>query len=377
MTIAHITTGLEDGGAEACLYRLCSADHSNVHVVVSLTGLGKYGKLLANEGVPVLALRMPCGRPSLSGIIKLFKEIKVLQPNVVQTWMYHANLLGGLVARLAGVKCIAWGVHHGELAKDSTRRATRLVARVSGLLSGRVPMMVVFCAHSAAASHQRMGYSLGKTRVVCNGYDITSFAPDSHARHEVRRHLCIAEDVPLLGMVARFDPAKDHQNLLSSLTLLRARGVLFECLLVGEGVDSANTRLNKLIKQYNLGGCVHLLGSKQDIRGIMNAIDVHVLSSSVEAFPNVVAEAMACGTPCVATNVGDSARIIGNTGWLVPPRDPLSLAAALADALDKRGNPAWSSQQHAARQQIVDRFSIASMVTAYNLVWAEITARNC
>lgn len=375
MRIAHIITGLEDGGAEACLYRLCCADQQNKHLVISLTGPGKYGSLLRAMGVPVFEINMQRGRASVVGIAKLFGRIKALQPDVVQCWMYHANLFGGTVARLAGVKRVAWGVHHGELSKEDTGRITRLVARISGWLSGSVPMVTVFCAHSAAACHQHMGYAVGKTRVICNGYNTTRFAPDRHARQTIRHQLEIADEKPLIGMVARFDPAKNHLNLLRTMQLLRSRGILTECLLVGKGLDSANVILKKMIDDCGLETYVHLLGAKEDICGIMNAIDIHVLSSSIEAFPNVLAEAMACGTPCVATSVGDSAHILGDTGWLVPPRDPNSLAAAIADALGNHATQEWPRRQSAARQRIVDKFSIDSMVAAYNSLWSEMAAR--
>jgi glycosyltransferase involved in cell wall biosynthesis len=370
--IAHVIAGLEDGGAEACLYRLCCGDHRNKHLVVSLTSRGKYGRLLREAHIPVVSLNLPRGRLSFSAITTLVKTLKSWKPDVVQTWMYHANLVGGCVARVAGVKSIVWCVHHGAPTPESTKWLTRLIARGSGVLSASIPLKVVFCAHSSAKIHQQIGYSVEKTCVIGNGYDLTQFTPDLSSRSKVRRDIGMPENMVLLGMVARFDPAKDHRTLMGSLRLLRERGVTFECLLVGSGMDSGNRAVTSLVDEYGLNSRIHLLGPRRNIADLMNAIDIHVLSSCVEAFPNVLAEAMACGTPCVATEVGDSSYILGETGWLVARKDPHALADALQDAIQALATPLWSDRQAAARRRIISKFGVASMVSQYNELWDEM-----
>lgn len=372
MIVAHVITGLEDGGAEAVLFRLCSADTQNEHVVISLQSMGKYGPLLKNAGVTVHCLCMPRGRLTLGGIWKLARLFRHLRPDVVQTWMYHGDLIGGVVARATGIRRIFWGVRHTDLEKGKSSTATIIVAWLDAFLSRWVPKSIVSCSEKGVAVHQAIGYVADKFTVIPNGYDLHRFTPDPLARQTVRSALGIPEDMPLLGMVARFDPQKDHLNLVSALGLLKRNGLDFRCALVGSGMSESNTKLTHWLDTHEIRNRVMLLGQRSDIPAVMNALDVHVLSSAFgEAFPNVLCEAMACGTPCVTTDAGDAGLIVGNNGWVVPAKSAEALAFAMADAIKQRlDDPAaWSTRQAKARQSILERFSIGKMVDRYNDVW--------
>jgi glycosyltransferase involved in cell wall biosynthesis len=172
-------------------------------------------------------------------------------------------------------------------------------------------------------------------------------------------------------MVARFDPQKDHQNLISALGQLKQSGGQFVCLLVGVGMDIGNAPLLAQLDAAGITENVKLLGARSDIPAVMNALDVHVLSSLGEAFPNVLAEAMACGTPCVSSDVGDAALIIGGHGWVVPARDPAALAGGLmqAKALFKKDQLAWSELQGACRAHIMTNFELSQMCGRYREAW--------
>lgn len=370
MKIFHIITGLNDGGAEAVLYRLCISDLAYQHVVISLMGEGKYGPLLRKAGIEVHCLGMQRGRVSLTGLIQLWRLLHREQPAIVQTWMYHANLLGGILARLAGVLHVFWGIHHTTLEPSASRRTTRLVARFGAWLSHWVPTGIVCCAKVAQEVHRKLGYADSKMAVIPNGYDLASFTSSPESRKRLRTEWGFDENVLLLGMVARFHPTKDHENLLAALSLLKKQQLPLHCLLAGYGMDAANQQLIKWLDQYALQNEVILLGQRNDISQIMNSIDIHVLSSYGEAFPNVLAEAMACGTPCVSTDVGDAAMIIGNTGWIVPPKSSELLAHSLKVALKEwQDKSAWLKRQQDARQRILERFSIERMVSTYHMVW--------
>lgn len=372
MIIFHIITCLNDGGAEAVLYRLVTADKNNTHIVVSLMDEGKYGALLEREGLQVYTLNMPSGRVTLSGLFQLYKIIRDIKPDVVQTWMYHADLIGGCVSRIAGIKNISWGLHNSNF--DSTSKfTTRFVALLCSIMSYFVPKYIISCSFNAARSNQRLGYNKKKFVVINNGYPIDRFTPIMQARSVISNYMPFADNIFLLGMVARYNPQKDHHNLILSFDRLKRRGVLFKCLLVGTGIDEQNNEINALIDENCLTQDVLLLGQRDDIPSIMNALDLHILSSAGEAFPNVIAEAMACGTPCVTTDVGDAALIVGEAGWVVPPRDPQKLADAIIEAIDEKTTKPekWNQRKINCRKRIVDNFSLEKMVHSYNKVWNE------
>ena len=368
--ITHIITGLNNGGAEAVLYRLCTNDTQAKHTVISLMDMGKYGPLLQAAGVEVHCLNMPAGRVSFAGLRKLYKLLKSLQPDAVQTWMYHADLIGGLVAKFAGIKNINWGIHHTVLVKGETKRSTILVAKLCALLSRFVPTKIVCCAHKSVEVHTELGYHKEKMIVIGNGYQLEKFAPNSNAGKKIRQELELVEQEIILGIVGRFDPLKDHFNLLRALSLLPS-DFAYRCLLIGKDLNTDNAPLMQEIKRLDIQDNTLLLDQRSDIPAVMNALDLHILSSMSEAFPNVLAEAMACGTPCVTTDVGDAALIVGNTGWVVPPKNPQALADAIMQAANEKltDNQAWSLRKESARKRIVENFSIEIMIEGYHRVW--------
>jgi glycosyltransferase involved in cell wall biosynthesis len=373
MKVVHVITGLDTGGAEATLYRLCSADRDSAwrHTVISLTGRGAYAARLEAEGVVVHSLEMPRGRVTINGFSRLYSLLRNLRPEVVQTWMYHADLLGGVLAKLTGVKGIVWSIR-GPLDPRETSRTTRLVAQSCALLSYYVPKRIVSCSVYAADVHQTLGYNPGKFTVIPNGYPLDRLAPMPDKRLALREAFNASDDLPLLGMVARFDPYKDHSTLVGALGILKRRNVRFRCLLVGSGLTEDNAFLGAMIQRADVEDEIGFLGARDDIPEVMNALDIHVLSSLGEAFPNVLAEAMACGTPCVTTDVGDSRLIIGDTGWSAPPKDPAGLADAIQvaiRAMDDRTS--WQARQRACRLRIEEKFGVDRMREAYRRVWIE------
>jgi glycosyltransferase involved in cell wall biosynthesis len=220
--------------------------------------------------------------------------------------------------------------------------------------------------------HEVLGYDRSKMRFIPNGYNLSDFKPGLDHQGEMKGSLVSYQSIPLIGTVGRFDPQKDHTNLLDALAMLRDRGLAFRCVLVGTGLDFSNSQIVEWIAQRGLMHYVQLLGRRNDIPNIMNALDLHVLPSASEAFPNVVAEAMACGTPCVVTDVGDAAYIVGDTGWVVPPGDSKELAAAIAAALNEKFSDCngWQQRCQNSRDRIQNKFDIQTMVKNYQQVWS-------
>jgi glycosyltransferase involved in cell wall biosynthesis len=367
--VVHIITGLNDGGAEGALYRLCCADKNTQHTVISIMGQGKYGPLLAVEGVSVVTLDMAQGRVTLKGIFKLWRTLRRLKPDVVQTWLYHADLIGGVIARLAGVRRVFWGIRHSNLTPGTVKRSTIIIAKICARLSKVVPYKIISCSKEGVRAHTAIGYSPDRFLVIPNGYDLAKFQPQLRTASEVRRALSVPKNKIVLGMVGRFDPQKDHYNLLNALSTLDFEFNVV-CLLVGTGMDESNANLMQLIQQADCSARVQLLGRRTDIPAIMSMLDIHVLSSLGEAFPNVLAEAMACGTPCITTDVGNAALIVGDTGWVVAPQDSALLSDALRTAIRAKDNEeSWRKRCLAAQKRIEENFSIETMVNSYHAAW--------
>lgn len=371
MNVLHITTGLNDGGAEAMLYRLCINDVSNQHVVISLMDAGKYGPMLRERGVPVYTLDLKRHQITIAALIRLFLLVRSHREYIVQTWMYHGDLLGGIIAYFNGVRKIVWGIHNTVLEPGISTRTTIWIAKLLAKFSWWLPDSIIACSNRSIEVHRELGYDPSKMKFVPNGYDISMFYPDeTNCGDYLSPVSLLVKGRPIIGVVGRHDPYKDHDNLFAALALLKDKDVPFFCLLVGKGMDEKNPVIREKIGALGLVDHVALLGQRSDIAKIMNVLDIHVLSSSAEAFPNVVCEAMACGTPCVVTDVGDAGHIVGDTGWVVPPKNPAALAEAIETAIGELKDPAWVERCRMSRQRIEDNFSIEKVVSMYSNVWA-------
>lgn len=369
MRILHVITGLNNGGAEAVLYRLITGDNQNTHLVIVLMDQGVYGDRLISAGIPVYTLNMPRGRVTIKGVIELYRLVRLIKPNLVQSWMYHADLIGGVVARLAGAKTVIWGIR-GPFDKQRTSLQTRITIRLCAFFSKWVPITIVSNSEYAAKVHVQAGYCSYKLVNIPNGYSLNQFRPDETARDELLHELNLKHDVILIGMVARFDPYKDHENLFGALSAIARKGRQVICLLVGSGMCTSNQYLMDLIEGYGVQDMVKLIGSRDDIPKIMAALDIHVLSSAAESFPNVLAEAMASGTPCVVTDVGDAALIVGDTGWVVSHSDSVALAQAIQEAcLEMKDLTKWSTRREAGRKRVIENYSLERMILSYIKIW--------
>ena len=301
MKICHIITGLNNGGCESSLFNMVSRDKSNEHFVISLTGDGYYSSHFRALNIKVYSLVLTKDLRSIALFLRLSEILRLERPNIVQTWMYHADLIGGLISRYLSIP-VVWGIHNTSLAIGKASFTTILIRLACVLLSYIVPSAIICCAYSSMKVHIRLGYKVS-FYVIPNGYDLQYYKFDHVFKANLIRSYSIDPSFFLIGMVARFDPYKDHHNLFKALSLFMKTGIPFKALLVGPGISSANSFLVNLISEFDLASHVLLLGPTDYIPGFMSLFDIHVLSSSAEAFPNVLSEAMACGTPCVSTDV--------------------------------------------------------------------------
>src|SRR6185503_10610696 len=276
-----------------------------------------------------------------------------------------------LAARLAGNLPVVWGIHQADLDPQWNTPLTLWTAKSCGWLSRWLPRRVVFVSQAALQLHARVGYAANKVEVIPNGFDLAEFRPDPAARLSLRRELGIADDALVIGMASRFHPQKDHLNFIQAAARLRdiTPGVHF--VLCGRGVTRDNTQLAGWIADVGLQARCHLLGARRDTARLFAAMDIGTSSSASEAFPLAVGEGMACATPFVVTDVGDSALIVGETGKVVAAKDPVALAAAWRALIDA-GPDVRHRLGTAARRRVQQHFDLSTIVERYQAIYAQL-----
>lgn len=367
--ILHLITDLDLGGAETALVKLLAAHRHAPYtpVVVSMTGRGALGDAVEAEGVALHSLGMRRGHIDLVGLFRLIGLLRRYRPAILQSWMYHADLLGLIAGRLTRVPRILWNVRCSNMDMRAYPRMSRLVVRVLARLS-RQPEAVVVNSLAGQAWHQRLGYRPRRWEYIPNGFDTARFRPDAEARAAVRAELGIASQAPLIGMLARIDPSKDHCGFLAAAARLSERRPDAHFLLAGTGIAADNPALADAAAA--LGARLHLLGERRDAARLIAALDIATLSSAFgEGFPNFIGEAMACAVPCVVTDVGDSRRIVGDCGLVVPPSDADALAEAWA-RLIAIGPDARAEIGAAARARIEALFTAEAAARKYQALYA-------
>ena len=371
--IVHVISDLDTGGAEMMLAKLVGAmDRARLsNTVISLTDRGQLGEQIESSGVAVHTLGMKRGRPDIFALPRLIRLFKTLEPTIVQSWLYHADLLSTVAVKFSGSPILVWNVRCSDMDLKRYPPLTRWVQRVLAWWSA-TPAAVVVNSEAGKQQHERVGYRPRRWDVIPNGFDTQRFHPDSSVRVSFRKEWHVPEDAVVVALVARVDPMKDHDTFLNAAQeVSKARqNVCF--LLVGKDTQT----LAPAVAAKGLTDQVRLLGYRSDIECLLPVVDVLCLSSAFgEGFPNVLGEAMACGIPCVSTDVGDARSIIGDTGLVVPVRDPASLAHAIIDLID-RGPAAREHLGRAARARIETEYSLARIVDRYTALYSDLSFNN-
>lgn len=369
--VVHLITGLGSGGAESMLLKLlCGIDRDRFeNVVVSLTTDGWLGESIRQMNIPVYCMGMRPGLKTVTLFPRLIGLLRNERPAVLQTWLYHADLLGLVASWFCPSGTLVWNVRTADFAVHSGR-IMKWTIKLCAWLS-RFPDAVIANSEVGRRVHASLGYQPRHWSVIPNGFDLTRYRPDLSAARSVRNELGLSPETLLVGLVARHDPVKDHANFLQAARLLIVRFPDVHFVLVGANAVPTNSALAQLIATHGLQGHVHLLGERADIPRLTAALDIATSSSYLEGFPNVIGEAMACGVPCVVTDVGDSATLVGDSGKIIPPRDPVKLAGAWQELI-QAGAEGRHQLGHTARQRIDANYGLENIIRRYETLYCSL-----
>ncbi len=367
--IVHVITDLDIGGAEIMLHRLlCASRESNEyqHMVISLTTVGPIGEKLLARGFSVFE----CGLVSFwkmpAALLRLRKLLLQLQPDIVQTWMYHADFLGGLAARGCGFKHIIWGIRSTQVPINS--RLTGLLVKVNAVISHYLPQKIVCVANAALASHRNFGFDAKRMLVIGNGIDLAEFFGQSNSTAQTENR---PSRPTVIGCVGRYHADKGQDLLLQSFAQLLQQQPGLQLMLIGRGCDASNKQLSDLLDRFSLHHAVQLLGERQDIAALLQSMDIYCMPSRSEGFPNGLVEAMACGLPCVATEVGDAGLLGEGIVEFVAPSSVAGLTKGLRLMLDKSPIDRLNLGQQAARR-IKEHYSIDAVKSQFEALYSLI-----
>tara|TARA_B110000211_G_scaffold234517_1_gene304533 strand:- start:466 stop:1596 length:1131 start_codon:yes stop_codon:yes gene_type:complete len=367
-TVLHIITGLKKGGAEKSLYKLLTSHIGNSLVVISLTTLGSVGRQLEKRGFKVIVLNLKLYNFPVV-FFKLCRIIRIYKPNIVQTWLYHADLIGGLAAKVAGVRCIVWGIRTTELRKGSYMTAG--IRKLSAWLSYWIPVKIVVVAEKAKKKHIRLGYDASKMEVIQNGFNIDSCNVSPELVRVFKEVNSIKDNDIVIGCVGRLSQVKGQDIFIKSAGSVLALLPNVKFLMVGRGLEAASQEVTSLIEKNARLENFILLGERSDVPVCLRAMDVFCLPSRSEGFPNSLGEAMLSGVPCVSTDVGDASVLGGGDVLIARVDDPEDLAKKLI-LMIKNSEQERKRIGQRLRQKVINEYSMDKMASHYKVLYEEL-----
>lgn len=376
LKIAHLITGLVAGGAETMLLRLVSKmDRSRFeNAVFSIKGEDKLAQPIRDSGTPLYCGGLNPSFPNPLLLYKLIQRIRVFRPDIIQTWLYHADFLGSMVGKLGVNAPVIWNLRCSELGPDDASWSLRRLISLLSRWSSNIPTVVIVNSKSGKAFHEAIGYRPARWEIIPNGFDMSQYSSNDAARLSARNRMGIDSSTPLIGLVGRYVPMKDHGLFLKAASILAKTIPDCRFALVGKGSDKNNSELMERIKSLGLENSISLIGEQLNIAGIMAGFDVGALTSnSGEGFPNVVAEMMACKVPCVVTDVGDAAEIVGDSGAVVARGDAVALAREWAKLLTLPKDERIKLGE-GARERIGTQYPIERAVAQYERLYETVAA---
>lgn len=368
--IMHIIPSLAPGGAEQILLSLTRALTDEFqHTILTLYPASPQLEPDKSTAVTNLMVKHKTDMMRYCGQFRKF--VKTARADLIHGWMYHANLLGVLTIGLKTPQL--WSIHNALNAAGGIKPSTTVVSKLSAKMSSAVPRRIVYCSHESRRTHEALGYCPQKSVVIQNSVDGERFYPQPSQRAKLRKELGIGEEIPLFGRVARYDPQKDFETFFAAAERVGRDLPKARFLLCGDRVTKTNRELLYLAEQRGVSQRCHFLGLRLDMLAIYNAMDLLISSSSSEASPVSLLEAMACGIPVCATDVGDCARLVGDAGKIVEPRNPAALATAMMTAYHQRLRDPHRTAERCRRQSI-GKFGTGEMARQYGRIYRDIVS---
>lgn len=325
MRIVHVIIGLGVGGAELMLKRLIEGVDGNdrmEHSVISLTELGPVGQKLREQGVDVKVLGMRNALSIPKTFFRLRVELKNIKPDIVQTWMYLADILGGLAAKSLKINNIVWNVRNTNFGLNGLSHI--VLIKVSSFLSKFIPKKIIYVSYSAKNSHEKVGYASEKSIVIYNGFDTKKYCYKAENRNKLRKEFQFKSTDLVFCSVGRYATSKDHLNIVKAAKIAVKSNKNIRILMIGLNVDNNNSTLMEAIgEDINY---FYLAGQRNDISSVFSGVDAFCLHSITEGFPNVLGEAMSSSLPCITTRAGDAEIILNNENYTVDIKDETNLA---------------------------------------------------
>ena len=372
MKILLIIDSLEVGGAEVFLEDLTMQLILKHDIeIVTLSSLGIIGNRMIESGIKVTNINFNSSIFPIRQFLFLYKYIKETKPDIVHTWMYFSNFLGGIAALLARVKNIIWSIHAFNISQGLLKKRTIFILKISAYLAYLIPKKIIFCSKESLKVHQKIRYPIKKLSVIPNAVDIKKFTFSLDERIATRKELKIPHESICIGMIGRYDPQKNQAGFIEAASLIINQKPDTYFFIAGRGVDKKNKNLTNLIASKELEKNFFLLGERSDIHRLLCAMDIFTLPSLGEAFPISLCEAMSCGIPCVASNVGDVEYILGNKKLLIKPGDIKELSSRILEiiSLNDADKEIIGSELH---KRIKDKFAIESVARTYSKFYDEI-----
>ena len=379
MKIVHIINSLKKGGAEGNLYRLCKFHKKKYKdkvkiIIITLINNGFYESELKKIGISIYSLNFNENYKSLNIIKKILKFRKLIKnqsPDIIQSWMYHANFLTLFIQKKFYDK-LFWNIRHSELNFKISKKLTIFLSIICGIFSKLIPKKIIYCSERSIKFHENNHfYFKNKSILIYNGCNEKNYYSSKYLRSSFRKKNKIKKTDIILGYAGRYAKQKNIPSLLYAFSKIKKNYDNIYLYMVGKNINFKNKKLLSQVKNQKIKNRLFFLNEQKSLLKFYNGIDLLILPSLSESFPNVIPESMLCSTPVLSTNTGCSKTIIGKYGFIITKNSKQTISSKLdkviKDYVYKKKE--WALLKKNSRIQIKKNFSISKMANRYIQHW--------